>query len=309
MRAVNSGFIDTYHLKNQNHILNADITSIEKRDGELIAHVGYTQAEGQTMELAYDRVLVCTGFRMDTSIFDESCRPDMVAALHNKYPAFTAEWESTNVKDMYFLGVLMGAKDEGKYFSSFVQGYRHNIRVLHKLLEQKYHGAALPYETLPVAPASIADKILERVSRASALLLQPGFLCDVLVVPETGGEPQYYSEINVEYVFNSDFSQYTHYYTITLEYGEFPDGDPLCVQRDPDPDEAHKDVYVHPIIRRYNGLTLVKEHHVPEVLENDWMRFQFLRRADDQTGEDLRQMYIDRVRQFFQDELSLMPQV
>jgi thioredoxin reductase len=303
LRAVNSAFIDIYHLKNQNHVLNADITRIEQRNGELVAHIAFTQAEGQTMELAYDRILVCTGFRMDGSIFDESCRPEMVPELKNRYPAFTAEWESVNVKDMYFIGVLMGAKDVGKYFSSFVSGYRYNIRVLHKLLEQKYHDVELPYQSISPNPQAIASQILERASRASAILLQPGFICDVLVVPETGEPIRYYPEINVEYVFNSPLCQRGHYYLITLEYGEFPDGDPLCVERDPDPDLAYKDVYVHPIIRRYSGSELLREHHIPEVLENDWQIFQFLRRDRDMSGSDLRQMYQDRVENFFQGEL------
>ena len=304
LRAVNSAFIDTYHLKNQNNILNANLTKIERRNGELIAHIAYTQAKGQTMQLAYDRILVCTGFRMDTSIFDKTCLPEMDPELKYKYPLMTSEWESVNVEDMYFIGVLMGAKDERKYFSSFISGYRYNIRVLHKLLEQKYQAIELPYELVESNPKQLADLILERVSRASALLLQPGFICDLLIIPQTEGQAQYYQEINVEYVHESSLSQNTQYYTITLEYGEFPKDASLCLERDPDPDEAHQDVYVHPIIRYYSGGEVLREHHIPEVLENDWTVFQFMRRVDQQDENELRRMYKERVTQFFQENLG-----
>ena len=304
VRAVNSAVIDTYHLKNQNNILNANVTKIERHNGELIAHITFTQAQGQTIQMAYDRILVCTGFRMDNSIFDETCQPQMVPKLKYKYPAMTSEWESVNVKDMYFIGVLMGAKDERKYFSSFVSGYRYNIRVLHKLFEQKYHGVELPYELIPINPEKLADVILERVSRASGLLLQQGFICDLLVISQEEAQGRYYQEINLEYVHDNSLAQNRQYYTITLEYGEFPEDGALCVERDPDPDAAHKDVYIHPIIRRYDGANLLREHHIPETLENDWTIFQFIRQMDHRSEEALRKMYRERLEHFFCEEFS-----
>jgi hypothetical protein len=126
-----------------------------------------------------------------------------------------------------------------------------------------------------------------------------------LIIPPTEGQALYYQEINVDYVHESPLSQNSQYYTITLEYGEFPKDASLCLERDPDPDDAHQDVYVHPIIRCYSGAKLLREHHIPEVLENDWTVFQFLRRVDEQDGNNLRHMYKERVAQFFKDEIEL----
>lgn len=303
VRAVNSALIDTYHLKNQNHIHNANLTKIERRNGELIGHIAYTRAKGQTMEMAYDRILICTGFRMDTSIFDESCQPEMVPELRNKLPAMTSGWESVNVNDLYFIGVLMGAKDERKYFSSFISGYRYNIRILHKLLEEKYHDVNLPCKALPLDTEKMIDVIMERVSQASGLLLQQGFICDVMVVKNEVAH--YYEELNVQYVHDSELAQNNHYYMITLEYGDFPDDAALCVDRDPDPDEAHEAVYLHPVIRRYDRTMLLAEHHIPETQENDWTIFQFIRRVNNQTQDDLRQMYRDRLKSFLNESMRM----
>ena len=52
------------------------------------------------------------------------------------------------------------------------------------------------------------------------------------------------------------------------------------------------------------GKNLVREHHIPEVLENDWQIFQFLRQVDDKSGEEMRSMYLERVQQFFKEELE-----
>src|SRR5439155_26069142 len=68
LRAVNNNFIDTYHLKGQNSLHDAEVEKIERRGDELIVDLIYTHADGQRMQLAYDRVLICTGFRFDTSI-------------------------------------------------------------------------------------------------------------------------------------------------------------------------------------------------------------------------------------------------
>ncbi|KAA3625496.1 MAG: pyridine nucleotide-disulfide oxidoreductase [Proteobacteria bacterium] len=290
LRAINSAFIDTYHLKSQNHILNAEITNIEKTDSEFLVDVTYTKAAGQTMRLAYDKIIYCTGFRFDDEIFDASCKPEMVESLRNRFPAFTSEWESVNVEDLYFIGVLMGAKDQKKYFSSFVQGFRANIAVLKKYLDRKYHDVPLSFDEIDLDPENLADLVLSRASGSAALLLQPGFLCDCLVVDDDGAA-RYYKEINVEHVFNSDFVSNRHYYLLTMEYGQFQEGDPLCEGRDPDPDQAHKDVYIHPILRRYNGRSLEFEHHIPEAIENDWQIFHFVRQQYDMSQHELASMY------------------
>ena len=267
LRAVNNNFMDTYILKGQNSVLDADIDLIERVDGEYRVHVTFTHAGGQRGILAYDRVLSCTGFRFDDAIFDENCKPEMV--IRNKLPAMTSSWESTNVKDLYFAGTVMQMRDFHKTTSNVIHGFRFNVKALSEMLGLQFAGTPLPYSDLPLDPEAITGHVIERVSTGAAIFLQPGFLCDVLVIPESGDAARYYQGLPVDYVHDGELGKNSHYYLVTMEYGDI-EGDPFRVERDPDPEKAYLDVYLHPIVRRYSGSVSLSEHHIPEHLENDW---------------------------------------
>jgi thioredoxin reductase len=266
LRAVNNNFIDTYQLKTQNGVLDATIEKIERRDNKFRVLLTYTHANGQTAELFYDRVIACTGFCFDDSIFDESCRPELV--MDDRLPAQTSEWESTNVKDLYMAGTLMQMRDYKKTASGFMKGFRYNLRSLHRIFEQKYHGNALPYRTIKATIQGLADAMLERINKSSALWQQFGFLCDLIVLLDDGQDAHYYEELPVDYVHDTDLGQ-NQYYIVTLEFGEMM-GDPLSVHRDPDPRKGEDSKFLHPVIRYYSGPDLVSEHHITEDLYSDW---------------------------------------
>src|SRR5262249_36808475 len=137
LRAVNNNFIDTYHLKGQNSVHDAVVEKIERRGDELIVDLIYTHAGSQRMQLAYDRVLICAGFRFDTSIFSDTCRPEL--AMNDRFPAVTSAWESTNIKDLYFIGTIMQVRDFHKTSSNVFHGFRYNVEFLGRFLEEKYH--------------------------------------------------------------------------------------------------------------------------------------------------------------------------
>lgn len=267
LRAVNNNFMDTYILKGQNSVLDADIDLIERVDDEYRVHVTFTHAGGQRGILAYDRVLSCTGFRFDNSIFDENCKPEMV--IRNKLPAMTSSWESTNIKDLYFAGTVMQMRDFHKTTSNVIHGFRFNVKALSEILSQNFSDIPLPYTELALDPKTITAHVIERISTGAAIFLQPGFLCDLLVIPESGDRARYYQGLPVDYVHDSELGKNSHYYIITMEYGDI-EGDPFRVERDPDPEKAYLDVYLHPIVRRYSGSVSLSEHHIPEHLENDW---------------------------------------
>ena len=265
LRSVNDNFLDTYQLKLQNGILDAEIESITRQGKEFVVKIIYTHAKGERRTIEYDRVLVCTGFRFDAAVFDQECRPAL--AFNNRLPAQTSEWESTNVKDLYFIGTLMQARDYKRTMSGFIHGFRHNIQALHRMLEYKYEGEAWPSVEISDRPEALAEKVVERINSSPAMFLQPGFFCDVLVTA-SGRKPRYYEDVPVDYVHESDFGINACYYTISLEYGDFSRIDPFNVDRDPDPRKAHLTPYLHPIIRRFAGDTLIDEHHLLEDLEN-----------------------------------------
>jgi thioredoxin reductase len=274
LRAVNNNLLDTYQLKSQNALLDGTVDRIERRAGGYLVTVRFARANEVTKDVPYDRVIVCTGFRFDASVFAESCQPDLV--IDGRFPAQTCEWESVNVPGLYFAGTLMQVRDFKRSTGGFIHGFRYGIRALHRILERKYHEAPWPHRRLPSDPAPLADAVLARVNRTSALWQQFGFLCDLV---EAGEQARYYEEVPVDYVHAGDPplvpGDGAAYFTITLEYG--PDHDQIdpfdvSVGRIAQTDAEHSDQgrYLHPVVRHYRHGELIGEHHVTENLENEW---------------------------------------
>ncbi|MCC6606149.1 MAG: NAD(P)-binding domain-containing protein [Anaerolineae bacterium] len=290
LRARNNNFLDTYQLKSQNAILDAHIEKIRRENGKFVVDIIYTHAREERRTIEFDRVLVCTGFRFDTAIFDHACRPQL--ALDERFPAQTSAWESKNVKDLYFAGTLMQQRDYKKTMSAFIHGFRHNIEALSHILEERYHNKPWPFQPISATPREITDAILHRINTGSSLFLQPGYFSDVLVVPEAEQGAYYYRDIPTEYIAASDLGRQGNYYTISLEYGDFSQiADPFYIERDPDPAQAHLTAYLHPIIRHFNGSRLMAEHHIPEDLENNY------------SGD----LFSQLIQELFQDKLNKTP--
>ncbi len=273
LRAVNNNLLDTYQLKSQNALLDATINKIERHKDKFVVSFNYTHANGEQEDLVYDRVIVCTGFRFDDSLFDYSCKPELT--INNRFPAQTSEWESTNVKDLYFAGVLMHQRDYKKKQSGFIHGFRHNIGALHHILERKYYDRELPNQLVEATPESLTKAIIKRVNQSSGLWQQTGFLCDTIVISSDGKTARYYEEVPTDYVNDSKLGQHEHYYTVTLEFSKEIDKvqDPFAINRvhKDDAKNASQSAFIHPIVRRYCRNTLISEHHVIEDLASEWL--------------------------------------
>jgi thioredoxin reductase len=271
LRAVNNNLLDTYQLKSQNAVLDGTIKRIERQDGQYLVTVSFARANEVTRDIPYHRVILCTGFEFDASIFADDCRPELV--INDRFPAQTSEWESTNIPDLYFAGTLTQMRDFKKSTSGFIHGFRYNVRALHRILEGKYHGLAWPHRSLASDPEVLMQAVIARVNRTSALWQQFGFLCDLIVAEE--GTARYYEELPVDYVHDSDFGAAESYFTVTLEYGPGHDAhDPFDISvgriSQSDAEGSHKGRYLHPVLRHYCRGSLVAEHHVTENLENEW---------------------------------------
>lgn len=267
LRAVNNNFLDTYQLKSQNTVIDATVKNIAMDGDQYVVDIAYTHAKGQTRRLRYDHVILCTGWRFDTTIFDDSCKPELV---HNdKLPAQTTEWESKNVPGLYFAGTIMQACDYKKTMSGFIHGFRHNVEALSNILELKFHNRPWPSETFELSVDAVTQKSIDRANNAAAIFLQPGFMAEVIVIDEKERSARLYSNVRKDYIPTSFLAEEEHYYVISLEYGKF-EGDPFSVERDPAPDMAHEAAYLHPIIRRYHGHELVAVHHIQDDLESEW---------------------------------------
>lgn len=269
LRAVNNNFLDTYELKAGNAVLDGHVRSIERDGDHLKVMFAFSRADEVVKELHYDRVLLCTGFAFDASIFDGSCRPELT--VNDRFPAQTSAWESVNVPGLHFAGTLTQVRDFKKSTSGFIHGYRYGARALHKILEQRDAGVPWPSRETP----EITEAIIERVNRTSALWQQFGFLADVVTVRD--GRAAYHEEVPLDYFAEGGLGGYDDAFAITLEYG--PDHDKVdpfdvTVKRvvQDSAGQAHDAAYLHPVVRHYRGGAVQATHHLAENLENRWNR-------------------------------------
>ena len=72
------------------------------------------------LDRAYDAVLLCTGWKFDSSIFAAEALPQMAMiekhqrrSRSKKYLELTHAYESSNVHGMYFAGTLTHGKEGG----------------------------------------------------------------------------------------------------------------------------------------------------------------------------------------------------
>jgi thioredoxin reductase len=272
LRAVNNNFLDTYQLKSQNALLDGNVLHIDRPNDSYVVTFSFSRANEVQKNLHYDRVIVCTGFRFASSIFADGCRPDLV--LRDRFPSQTAEWQSTNIPDLYFAGTLMQVRDYKKSTGGFIHGFRYCVRALHRIFEKRYHGAEWPHRDLSADPRELMEAVIARVNRTSALWQQFGFLCDMIAVG-LDGKARYYEELPVDYVRESTFGTTECYFIVTLEYGPDHDQvDPFDVTvgriSQTETQRSEEGRYLHPVVRRFHRGTLVATHHVTENLENDW---------------------------------------
>jgi len=271
LRAVNNNFLDTYQLKSANAILDGTVRRIERDGDGLRVTFAFARANEITKELRYDRVLACTGFALDASIFDETCRPAL--AIDDRFPAQTSAWESVDVPGLYFAGTLSQQRDFKKSTSGFIHGFRYGVRALHKILERRYATTPWPASRIAAGPDAITAAVIARVNRSSALWQQFGFLADVVLIRPDGAD--YLEEMPVAY-FRDEHRDETAF-TVTLEYGPQHDQvDPfdITVSRiaQDSPGQAHDAAYLHPVVRFHRGGELIATHHLAENLENRWDR-------------------------------------
>lgn len=275
LRAVNNNFLDSYQLKSQNALLDGRVLAIRRAADGFHVPVAFERADDVVKEIRYDRVIVATGFRLDTSVFDESCAPDLT--VNDRFPALTAVGESVNVPDLYFAGTLMQGRDFKKATTGFIHGFRYTVRALHRALRQRYEGEPWPVTELGPDTGRAVAEVITRVNRSSALWQQFGVLGDLLLL-SPDGTLRYAEEVPVghvpEGVRAGDFGAVAAYAVITLEYGEDHDRvDPFDVTagRKSQQDAAGLDGrYLHPVVRWYRDGVLAGAYHLAENLENEW---------------------------------------
>lgn len=113
----------------------------------------------------------------------------------------------------------MQARDYQKSASSFLDGFRDNVRTLYHVPESRRHNQPLPRcSRMAATSESLAHRVLERICRTSALWAQFGLLCDVIVVDKHKNR-----ELPVAYVQESQLGQCPHSSIIPYEWESWTD--------------------------------------------------------------------------------------
>lgn len=327
VRAVNDGPIDTYQLKSLDGQLEGDLNHIifSKRNGKIYIRFkdeGANENEEPNPDNiatreGYDRVLRCTGFKFDRSIFAKDVRPNKARAS-SKYPAIKGNYESTKNNDMFFTGTATHSLDFRKSAGGFIHGFRYTTRALARLLEWRNHGVHWPSVTLHIK--DLMNYLLKRLNEASGTYQMFSALTDVIVF--RGSEMfEYFEEIPIGVL--PEFEKHTgrtfeRGIIVNLEYGKNfsgPGSDPFKEDRATgEAQEAHTSNFLHPVLYYYeNGipplrglLTLDRPkrlHHMVEDFLTEWvapinhilpLRW-FLEYC---TGGDMRKFYIESCFQY-----------
>ncbi len=267
LRAVNNNFLDTYQLKSQNAVLDANILAIEKRGDKLAVTFRYHQADEEEV-LTYDEVICCTGFGLESSIFDDSCKPKMV--INNRFPEQTSEWESVNNDNMFFIGTVTQMRDYKKANSGFIHGFRYNVKALNTILAKRNHGDAIPAKTVALNADILARQMLSDINSSGALWQQTNFMCGYYAV-NGNNEVDCYMDIPKDYVMEKLAANNGRYFVVTLAFGDTV-SDPFDVTRPAghEVDKADTSNFLHPVIEQYIDGEKVSEHHVIENLFGVW---------------------------------------
>jgi thioredoxin reductase len=269
VRAHHGLILDSYQFKTLHSVLDCTIDEIRRSDAGFGVSITYTHADGERADLDYDRVLRCTGFRMDTSLFGPACEPEMTR--DGRIPLTGPDWQSSSVDGLYFAGTVAQHRDFRRSSSAFIDGFRYNLRALAAILTERYEGVPLPYQTAPAEPGRLTSLVLGRVNWSSALWTQFEYLCDALVVDQETGLVRHYRDLPEDYAV-ARFRAEPHCYTVTLRWGRADYGDVFNIERHPQPDRAAESAFIHPVIRRYRCGELTAERHLLEDLLADWTR-------------------------------------
>jgi len=229
LRAVNNDFLDLYNLKSQHSMISFEpgakmIVKKNKNNKYFIFSEGelsdkhkvdqnyykyHVPGSGidQHPENGFDYVIDCTGFNIDDSLFI-NCKPK-----HNgKVPYINGNFESVNIKNLFFAGVL-SQEISYKYGSAaFIHGFRYLASSMVKMDTNKLDVTIIDNKQ------EINKKILNRINTSSALFQMYNCMCDVIIFNKN--KFIYIEEVNYRYAKANYINNYNKVLLIGLKYGK-----------------------------------------------------------------------------------------
>ena len=230
IRSVYMKFLDTFYLKSLNGIdkfkknkyiieQNNNESDINYKKYRLCEH-SLLMASYYTGELEYfDEIIFCTGWKFDSSIFNFSV--DKV--INDKLPKINYNYESSNNKNLFFIGSLMQSLDYKKSSGGFIHGFRYLIKLFMQLNNYTvFNKNIFNYEYNFKCYDDIAKHIFNRINNASSLYQLHSVLLDMFYYDSSRKEIIYYNDITLNsIVSHKEFDNINNViHTIQLKYGK-----------------------------------------------------------------------------------------
>jgi len=292
VRAVNNNFLDVYNLKTQHSLVTLnyeDEITIKKKNNKFYVFVDdeldvsgnwdinkHIPGQGidQHPEGGFDYVIDCTGFKIDTSIFG-NITPD----INEKVPYVNGDFESRNIENLYFAGVLSQEISYKFGSGAFIHGFRYLVSSMIKKLTNNLN----VHEFKSVK--DLYKKIYYRMNTTSALFQMFNCLCDVIIINDN--TITYIEEVTIRYAKNMYVATNDKVILFTLKYGELHDITKKIKNRkygfgyihtdynveldiaDYDPgfkSTAHLSHFIHPVFDFYFNYEHTFEFHLAEHL-------------------------------------------
>jgi thioredoxin reductase len=200
----------------------------------------------------FDHVIFCTGWKFDNSIFDF----DVELTTNDKYPKIKPHYESSNNKNLYFIGSLMHSLDFKKSSGGFIHGFRYLIKnFLNINYELGFNINVFKNNYLN----SLAKQIYNKINYTSPMYQMYGEIVDFFYFDKKTQEIIYYNNVSINLVLNGYFKMNTdQLFILSLEYNKKTitdiHGFDKTLSRIGDESSA---ALLHPILRAYN---YIEEH-------------------------------------------------
>lgn len=280
LRGTYTGFLDTFFLKSLNAVDDGTVL-ISKQIITKIDHTSkYRYAIIERKNDAYlmrclvnrkfedysyfDKVILCTGWKFDTSIFKFDIEMD------KKLPKLRTNYESTNNPNLFFIGSLMQSLDYKKSSGAFIHGFRYLIKCfvnmnynLQNRMKLIKFGNKDNYE---IFLSSIVQYIILRMNTSSAIYQMFGHLGDVIFYNKLTKEAIYQEEVSFRHIIdkNKKYNEHMIYFIITLEYGPLVNEIDKLGKRETAVGHENRSTLLHPLIQVYNY-----DHSIIDVVNFD----------------------------------------
>ena len=219
IRSIYLPFMDTFLLKSLNAIDKTDRSdrnnSITQTQPNGKYKLQFISKDGKRLldysNIDYDNIIFCTGWAFDTSIYDFD-----IDIIYNKYPHINNNYESTNNKNLFFIGSLMHSLDYRKSSGGFIHGFRY---LIHSFFKMNYHEFDNSFFELKTEHdyKVLVDHILKRFNNASSIYQMFGYMGDILYYNFIENQVFYYYDIPVN-CYNKIIDENVIRISLTLEY-------------------------------------------------------------------------------------------